>query len=60
MPEFLQNFSQLNPLRHFIVVIQGVFLKDISLPAAADSAARIAAIALVSVLCAIWMFRRKA
>ncbi|MEG1609608.1 MAG: ABC transporter permease [Bilophila sp.] len=60
MPMFLQNLSQLNPLRHFIVILQGLFLKDISLPAALDSGARIAGITLVSVLLAIWMFKRKA
>lgn len=59
MPLFLQHLSELNPLRHCIVLLQGLFLKDISLLAAADSCARIAGIAVVSVLCAIWMFKRK-
>lgn len=59
MPMFLQNLSQLNPLRHFIVILQGLFLKDISFPAALDSGARIAGIALVSVILAIWMFKRR-
>ena len=60
MPMFLQNLSQLNPLRHFIVILQGLFLKDITMSAALDSSARIAAITAVSMLCAIWMFKRKA
>ena len=60
MPMFLQNLSQLNPLRHFIVILQGLFLKDITKSAALDSSARIAAISAVSMLCAIWMFKRKA
>lgn len=60
MPIFLQQLSELNPLRHFIVIIQGVFLKDISLPAAMDSGARMAAIALASVVLAIWLFKRRA
>lgn len=60
MPIFLQYLSQINPLRHFIVIIQGVFLKDISLMAAWDSGSRIAAIALVSAVLAVWMFKRKA
>ncbi len=59
MPIFLQNLSQLNPLRHFIIILQGVFLKDITLGAALDSCARIAAITAVSMLCAIWMFTRR-
>lgn len=60
MPVFLQQLSQLNPLRHFIVILQGLFLKDITLSAALDSSARIAAITAVSMVCAIWMFKRKA
>ena len=39
---------------------QGLFLKDITMSAALDSSARIAAITAVSMLCAIWMFTRKA
>ena len=31
MPMFLQDLSQLNPLRHFIVILQGLFLKDITM-----------------------------
>ena len=38
----------------------GLFLKDITMSAALDSSARIAAITAVSMLCAIWMFKRKA
>lgn len=60
MPMCLQDLSQLNPLRHFIVILQGLFLKDITMGAALDSGLRIAAIAAVSMLCAIWMFRRRA
>jgi ABC-2 type transport system permease protein len=58
MPVLLQGLSQINPLRHFIVILQGVFLKDISLAAALDSGLRIALIAVVTVTLAIWMFRR--
>lgn len=60
MPMFLQNLSQLNPLRHCIVILQGLFLKDISFPAALDSGARITGIALVAVILAVWMFKRRA
>lgn len=59
MPAFLQAASQLNPLRHFIVIIQGVFLKDMTLGAAAVSMLKILAITAVSVSVAIWMFRRR-
>lgn len=60
MPEFLQYISQANPLRHFIVITQGVFLKDITPLAAAIQLAKICAIAAVSVIVSIWMFTRKA
>lgn len=60
MPIVLQYLSEINPLRHFIVIIQGVFLKDISLAAAWDSGSKIAAIALISAVLAVWMFKRRA
>jgi len=28
MPEWLQHFTQINPLRHFLVIVRGVFLKE--------------------------------
>lgn len=59
MPHVLQMVSEVNPLRHFIVIAQGVFLKDISLAAALESGGRIAVIALINVTLAIWMFRRR-
>ena len=59
MPVVLQHLSQLNPLRHFLVIIQGVFLKDISLAAAALNCLKLGAIALVSVSVAVWFFRRR-
>lgn len=59
MPIFLQYLSQCNPLRHFLVIVQGVFLKDISLAAAWDSGSKIAVIALLSAIAAVWMFKRR-
>lgn len=60
MPVFLQHASQLNPLRHFTVISQGVFLKDITFAAAALSLAKITLISFVTVGVAVWMFKRKA
>ena len=59
MPVFLQYLSQVNPLRHFLVIIQGVFLKDISLVAAAVNCLKLGGIALISVSVAIWFFHRR-
>ncbi len=60
MPMFLQHASQLNPMRHFTVICQGVFLKDISFYAAMVNLGKIALISVVAVSIAIWMFRRRA
>lgn len=60
MPPFLQYASQLNPMRHFTTIVQGVFLKDITVAAAAMSLGKIACISAVAVGVAVWMFKRKA
>ncbi len=60
MPLFLQHASQLNPLRHFTTITQGVFLKDITVAAAALSLGKITCISIVTVSVAVWMFKRKA
>lgn len=60
MPAFLRHASQLNPLRHFIVITQGVFLKDITMASAVVSGLKITAIAVVAGTVAVWMFKRKA
>lgn len=60
MPIFLQYASQINPLRHFTVIVQGVFLKDITLVAAMANLGKILLISAVCVAIAVWMFRRRA
>lgn len=60
MPPFLQYASQLDPMRHFTTIVQGVFLKDITVAAAAVSLGKIACISAVAVGVAVWMFKRKA
>ncbi len=59
MPVFLQHASQLNPLRHFTAISQGVFLKDITFAAAAVSLGKITLISLAAVSVAVWMFKRR-
>ena len=59
MPVLLQHLSQMNPLRHFLGIIQGVFLKDISLAAAAVNCLKLGMIALISVSGAVWFFRQR-
>lgn len=57
MPPFLQTLSQFNPLRHFTVIAQGVFLKDITYVAAMSSLLKISAISAFCLIVAIVMFR---
>ena len=59
MPMFLQHGSQLNPIRHFTTLVQGVFLRDITFEAASVSLLKICAITVVCVCVAVWMFRRR-
>ena len=59
MPMFLQHGSQLNPIRHFTTLVQGVFLRDITFEAASVSLIKICAITVVCVCVAVWMFRRR-
>lgn len=59
MPDFLQWLSAITPIRHFLVLTQGIFLKGLSMQAAFDSAWRIAVIAAVCATVSVWMFRRK-
>ncbi|MBD5647671.1 MAG: ABC transporter permease [Desulfovibrio sp.] len=59
MPLFLQHASQINPLRHFTTLCQGVFLKDITLGAALVNLGKIGLISVAAVSVAVWMFRRR-
>ena len=59
MPVVLQHGSQLNPIRHFTTLVQGVFLRDITFEAASVSLLKICAITVVCVCVAVWMFRRR-
>lgn len=60
MPDPLQHASQLNPLRHFITICLGIFLKDISLGSFFLNLAKIALISCLCVAIAVWMFKRRA
>ena len=60
MPVFLQSASEINPLRHFTTLCQGVFLKDITLGAALVNLGKIGLISVAAVSVAVWMFRRRA
>lgn len=59
MPKFLQVVSEIVPMTHFAVLVQGVFLRDITWGSALACLGKIALAALVSVSVAVWMFKRR-
>jgi len=59
MPAWLQPLTALNPLTHMLVIIRGVFLREMSFWLIADRIWPMAATAIVTIVAAAWMFRRK-
>ena len=50
---------QLNPLAHFMVIMRGVFLRDMPFWLVAERIWPMAAIAVVTITAAAWLFRHK-
>lgn len=59
MPEWLQALTYVNPLRYFLVIVRGVFLKDIPLAEIIAETVPLALIACVTLPTAGWLFRRR-
>ncbi|HYG33672.1 MAG TPA: ABC transporter permease [Clostridia bacterium] len=59
MPQWLQVLDWFNPLRHFIVIVKGVFLKDIGVIALWHTLWPLLVIAVITLAAADWMFRRR-
>jgi len=59
MPEWLQTATQANPVRHFLVLVRGVFLKDMGWSVAVDSLWPLALIAALALPAAAWLFRHR-
>lgn len=59
MPEWLQPITYINPLRYFLVVVKGVFLKDIPISEVLHNTVPLALIALVTLSAAAWLFRSR-
>jgi ABC-2 type transport system permease protein len=59
MPGWLQPLAMINPLTHILVIIRGVFLRDMPFWLVAERIWPMAAIAVVTITAAAWMFRRK-
>ncbi len=59
MPPWMQTLTLINPLRHFLVVAQGVFLKDMPAIEVARNTFPLIVIAAVALPAAAWLFRKK-
>ena len=59
MPKWLQVVTLVNPLRHFLVVTRGVFLKEISFEDVVMNTVPLFFIAVLTLTAAAWLFRRR-
>ncbi|SOD93612.1 ABC transporter permease [Caenispirillum bisanense] len=59
MPPWLQAATWVNPLRHMMVILRGVFLKDAAPALVLDSLWPMAVIAVGTLAGAAWLFRRR-
>jgi ABC-2 type transport system permease protein len=59
MPDWLQPFTYANPLRYIMVVIKGVFLKNMPPIEVLNNTWPMAIIALFTLSLAAWLFRRR-
>jgi ABC-2 type transport system permease protein len=59
MPEWLQTATLINPVRHFIVIVRGIFLKGLPAADVLSSLWPMAAIAVATLTAATWLFRRR-
>lgn len=59
MPPWLQWVTVANPVRHFMTIVKGVFLKDMPAADVFHSLVPLVAIAGVTLSAAAWLFRRR-
>ncbi len=59
MPEWVQGLTCLNPMRYFLVISRGVFLKDLPADLVFAETWPMALIALATLTLAAWLFRRR-
>jgi ABC-2 type transport system permease protein len=60
MPTWLQPVALMNPLTHFIVIVRGVFLRDMPFWLVAERIWPMAVTAVVTLSAAAWLFQRRA
>ncbi len=59
MPRWLQPVTLINPLRYFLVIVNGVFLRDLPIGEVVKHAVPLALIAVGTLSAAAWLFRRR-
>lgn len=59
MPLLLQKMTYINPLRHFLVIVRGVFLKAMPAKLVLQYSLPIIVIALLNLMASTWFFRRR-
>ena len=59
MPQWLQTVTWINPVRHFIVIVKSIFLKDVSAGFVLHSAIPLVLIAAGTLTVAVIIFRRR-
>ncbi len=59
MPNWMQTLTLINPLRHFLVIAQGIYLKGLPALEVARNTAPLILIAAVTLPAAAWLFRKK-
>ncbi len=59
MPGWLQTVTLVNPLRHFLVIVRGVFLKGMPAAEVAANVLPLVLIAMFTLSTAAWLFRQR-
>ena len=59
MPHWLQTLSFANPLRYFMAIVRGIFLKDVTAAVVWAQTWPMAVIACVTLSLATWLFKRR-
>lgn len=59
MPDWLQHLTIVNPLRHFLVIVNGLFTKDMPVGTVAANTLPLVLIAIFTMTTASWLFRRR-
>jgi len=59
MPLWLQHITAINPLRYFLIIVKGLFLKAIPFHVVLSNLWQMVIIAILTLSAATWLFRKK-